>query len=287
MSEVAPWSRPHLDPLRELDGAAELFYLVVGPAPEQPLKVSRARHHLDKIEPELEIRTVRRDDDPAWFVAWFHGPLGHGIDGLFANPDELRGAPEMTIVRGTFTERPSLDYLRNSIGVVSAIADTPGTLAILDAVAVSWWRLSEWREAFVDRSEFRIADHVSIAVTDDARFHPGFWTHTRGMTKFARPDLQIKHLPGDYSTGNAAIRASGHVLNGMAAYLAQGARLRDGQTMYLPDTDATVTFVISDDKETRKHFNNAAVEICDFDERTGMPAEGAPRLLERAARAMG
>ena len=179
------------------------------------------------------------------------------------------------------------NYLRNTVGVVSAIADTPGSLAVFDALAVSWWRLSEWREAFVDRSEFRIADHVSIAVTDDERYGPGFWTQTRGMVKFARPDLQMKHLPGDYSTGNPAIRVSGVVLNGIASYLAQGARVRDGQTMYLPETDATVTFLLSEDKETRKHFNNSALEVCDFDEKTGMAGEGVGRLLERAGRVMG
>jgi hypothetical protein len=284
MSEVVDWSRPHFDELVESDAVAEVFYVVVGPRPDQPLKLSRARHHLDRIEPELVINTVKREEDPAWFDAWFHAPVGRGIEGLFANAEELRNSREMTVVRGKFAERASLDYLRNTIGVVSAIADTPGTLAVFDALAVSWWRLSEWREAFVDRSGFRIADHVSIAVTDEEKYRPGFWTHTRGMAKFARPDLQMKHLPGDYATSNPAIRVSGKVLYGMASYLAQGARVRDGQTMYLPETDATVTFLLSDDTETRKHFGNAAIEVCDFDEKTGMAAEGVGRLLERAGR---
>src|SRR3982750_2804412 len=111
MSEVVDWSRPHLDPLVELgELVAEVFYLVVGPPPEQPLKLNRARHHLDRIETELVINTVTREEDPAWFDAWFHGPVGHGIEGLFANAEELRSAREMTVVRGKFKERASLDY---------------------------------------------------------------------------------------------------------------------------------------------------------------------------------
>ena len=284
MSDVPDWPRPHYDPLADPSAAqAEVFYAVVGPSPAQPLQVSRRRHHLDRLEPALTVSTHRREEDPAWFDAWFQGPLGWQIDGLFANPDEIRAAPSLTIVRGTFPDAPDLNYLRNTLGVVSAIADTPGTLAVFDVLAINWWRLGDWREAFVDRSEFRIGDHLFIAVTDDDRHRPGIWTHTRGMIKFARPELQIRHLPGDYDTRNPAIRASGNVLNGIASYLAQGARIRDGQTMHLPETDATVTFALHDDADTRRHFNNASLEINDFDDQTGLARAGAPELLRKAA----
>lgn len=285
MGDLVDWPRPHLDPLREPSPAdrADLFYVVVGPPPVQPLPLSRQRHHVDRLESELTISTHRREEDPEWFDGWFHGPLGWQIDGLFANPDELRGSPSLTVVRGTFPDGPDLNYLRNTIGVVSAIADTPGTLAVFDAPAVNWWRLGEWRAAFVDRSDFQIADHIFITVTDDARHHPGLWTHTRGMRKFARPELEIRHLPGEYDTRNPAIRASGHVINGIAAYLAQGAILRDGQNMHLPGTDAVVTFSHRDDEETRRHFNNSSLEISDFDEETGLAKAGAAELLRKAA----
>jgi hypothetical protein len=286
MSDLADWPRPLSDPLADPSSAAraELFYVVVGPPPVQPLQVSRRRHHLDRLEPDLTISTHRRADDPAWFDAWFNGPLGWQIDGLFANPDELRAAPSLTVVRGTFPDAPDLNYLRNTLGVVSAIADTPGTLAVFDVPAINWWRLGEWREAFVDRSEFRIGDHIFVTVTDDARHHPGLWTHTRGMSKFARPELEIRHLPGDYDTRNPAIRASGNVLNGIATYLAQGATIRDGQNMHLPDTDAVITFAHRDDAETRRHFNNSSLEISDFDDATGLAKQGAAELLRKAAR---
>jgi hypothetical protein len=285
--DLPDWPRPNHDPLAvAATGApAELFYLVVGPPPPQPLQVSRRRHHLDRIETALTVTTHHRAEDPPWFDAWFHGPLGREIDGLFIDPDAVRAAQTLTVVRGQFpADAPDLNYLRNTLGVVSAIADTPGAVAVFDALAVNWWRLGDWREAFVDRSEFRIADHVFIAVTDDPRHHPGLWTHTRGMTKFGRPDLQIRHLPGEYRTSNPAIRASGSVLNGIATYLAHGATIRDGQSMYLPDTDATITFLHHDDPDTRKHFNNTSIEICDFDESTGLPRQGAEHLLARAAR---
>ena len=279
---VPDWPRPHFEPSGR---AAELMYLIVGPPPQGQLQVSRKRHHVSQLEPALRVSTHRRADDPAWFGGWFAPPLGAELDMLFLDPDDVRAAEELTLVRGTFDDPEDLSYLRNTIGTVSAIADA-GARAIFDVHALQWWRPSDWRQQFVDApSQFRVADHVGVIVTDDARHHPGLWTHTRGMRKFGRPELQIRHLPGPYSTSNPSVRDSGDILLGIGSYLAQGAVLRDGQTMHLPGFDAVVTFVETpDDSDTTRHFNNAAMEVCDFDPAAAEPTPGAPVLLEKARR---
>src|SRR5205814_120308 len=161
-------------------------------------------------------------------------------------------------VRGQFGDPDSLAYLRNTIGVVSAAAEASNAVAILDAYALAWWQPEDWRRQFVQISEFRIEEQVSIAVTEDPRFRPGIWTHTRGMRKLGRPELQIKHLPGAYDVTNPAIRNSGILINGLANYLAGGAVIEDGQTMRLASYDSTIVFFESpDDSETARHFNNS------------------------------
>ena len=279
---VPDWPRPHFEPSGTV---AELMYVIVGPPPAGGLQVSRRRHRVSHLEPALRVSAHKRADDPAWFEGWFAPPLGAELDTLFLDPDEVRSAGQLTLVRGAFEDPGDLNYLRNTVGVVSAIADA-GAVAVFDVHALTWWRPSDWRRQFVDSpSELRIADHVGVIVTDDARHHPGLWTHTRGMRKFGRPELQIRHLPGPYSTSNPAVRDSGHILNGFASYLAQGAVVRDGQTMHLPGFDAVVTFVETpDDADTTRHFNNAALEICDFDPGAAEPTPGAPELLEKARR---
>jgi hypothetical protein len=279
---ISDWPRPHF----EASGrAAELMYLIVGPPPAGELQVSRKRQHVDHIPAELQVSSHKRSDDPAWFEGWFSPPLGAEIDVHFLEPDRVRGADHLTIVRGTFPDPADLNYLRNTVGVVSAIADAGPAEAIFDVYGLTWWRPAEWRQQFVDgNNNFRISDHVGVIVTDDPHHHPGLWTHTRGMRKFGRPELQIRHLPGEYSSRNPAVRDSGDILNGIASYLAQGAVVRDGQTMHLPNLDATVTFVETpDDSDTTRHFNNAAMEICDFDADEAQIVSGAPRLLEQAA----
>ena len=282
--EVVPdWPRPHFEPS---GNAAELMYVIVGPPPAGGLSVSRRRHHVSRLEPALKVTSHKRADDPAWFEGWFAPPLGGEIDMLFLDPDEVRSADQLTLVRGTFDDPADLNYLRNTVGLVSAIADAGPAVAVFDVYALQWWRIGDWRQQFVDApSQLRIADHVGVIVTDDERHHPGLWTHTRGMRKFGRPELQIRHLPGPYSTTNPAVRDSGDILSGVASYLAQGAVVRDGQTMHLPGFDAVVTFVETpDDSDTTRHFNNAALEICDFDPAAAEPTPGAPALLEAARR---
>jgi hypothetical protein len=278
---VPHWPRPHYDPSPQ---GPELFYLIVGEQPEgSTLQLSRGRHHIDRIEESIRISKHRRSDDPAWFDAWFSGHLGAYLDqALREDSEPVRRSNQLTVVRGSFPDQPSLGYLRNTLGVVSAVADA-GALAIFDVYSFTWWRPDEWRSRFVDRSEFRIDEHIFIPVTDEPRHRPGLWTHTRGMRKFGRPDLHIRHLPGPYDTSNPAIRDSGTLLNGIANYLAGGAVVAAGQTMHLPSFDATVAFLATDDPETQKHFSGPSLEVCEIDPELGVSKPGVCSLLRRMA----
>lgn len=275
---IPGWPRPHYQASPQ---RPELFYLVVGEQPEgETLHLSRARHHVDRIEPDLQISKHRRSDDPAWFDAWFSGNLGRLIDEAFREESEaVRAAGALTAVRGSFPDQDSLGYLRNTIGVVSAVAEA-GALAVFDVYAFTWWRPDEWRRRFVDRSEFHIDEQIFIAVTDEPRLRPGLWSYTRGMRKFGRPDLHVRHLGGAYDASNPAIRDSGVLLGGVANYLAGGAVVGDGQTIHLPSFDATVAFLASPDPQTQRHFSGPALEICEIDPATGISRLGINSLLE-------
>jgi hypothetical protein len=284
---IADWPRP--DFVEPTSARAEVLFLIVGASPGEGMRVSRERHRVDRLEPALVISRHQRSDDPAWFDGWFAQPLGDRIDETFgAQAARVRAASQLTVVRGQFEDSPSLNYLRNTIGIVSAIlesADGAEAPAVFDAMAVRWWPRRQWIERFVDRGgEFDVHDHVQLTVTDDERHHPGLWIHTRGMRKFARPELQIKHVPGDFDHSNRALHAGGKIINGIAAYLAGGAVLEGGQTMQLASLgDATITFIATpDDSDTARHFNNAALEIRDYDAMSDGPRDDASRLLQNA-----
>ena len=277
-ASVPDWPRPHYKPSAS---KASLFYLVFGEPPAH-LNVKRARHHVDELPPQLQVSIHARGDDPAWFDGWFSPPVGLELPHVFgAAAEQVYQAGKVAAVRAEFTDPSSLAYLRNTVGVVSAIAESCA-LAIFDVPALTWWRPEEWRRRFVDRSEFRIGDHIFTAVSEQAAADgaaPTLSLHTRGMRKFGRPELLVRHLPGPRDVDAPAVRDAGEVMDGLSNYLARGGTIADGETMRLDRYDATIVFFDA----TPPRSDCETLEICDINPATGLSGEGIPHLLARIA----
>lgn len=274
---VPEWPRPHFTPS---PSKASLFYLVFGEVPAD-LNVSRARHHVDQLPAEVTVSIHTRGDDPAWFDGWLSAPVGLEIPSVFGDDaDAVRAACRVAAVRAEFQDPDSLAYLRNAVGIVSAIAEQ-GAVAIFDVQALTWWRPEGWRGRFVDRSEFAIGDHIFTAVSRDPGDESKTSLRTRGMTKFGRPDLLVRHLPGPPQVDSPEVGRAGDIVDGLANYLARGGLITDGQTMHLARYDTSI--VLFDARETGKRTDASqpALEICDVNPQTGLSGEGIPHLLSR------
>jgi hypothetical protein len=268
---VPDWPRPHYQPS---PSKASLFYLVFGEPPAH-LNVKRARHHVDELPVQLTVSIHGRGDDAAWFDGWFSPPVGLEIPQVFGgDAGRVYRAARVAAVRAEFADPGSLAYLRNTVGVVSAIAEE-GAVAVFDVAALTWWRPDEWRRRFVERSEFSIGDHIFTAVAED----PGGATRlqTRGMGKFGRPELLVRHLPGPRDPDSPAVRGAAEVVDGLANYLARGGVIVDGQTMRLDRYDATLAFFATAEKRGLPD----ALEVCEVNPATGLSGEGIPHLLAR------
>jgi hypothetical protein len=273
------WSRPHWQPSGR---AASLLYFVPGEPPER-LRPSAARHHIDRggaWQEVLQISDHQRGEAPGLFASFFDpAGVGHDIEARFgARATVLRAAERGTILQAAFPDPATLDYLRDTAGMVSAVLEHGG-LGVLDVPGARWWTPEEWVATFVDRSAFDVRDHTIIVFTDDRRHHPGLWSHTRGMKKFGRPDLQVKHLPGRY--GDAPVTVAGEIINDFAGRLARGKLIPDGWRMqYSQDRQAFAFVETPDDSASDKpHFNNSVLEIVDYDPATGARGPGLSRLL--------
>ena len=113
---------------------------------------------------------------------------------------------------------------------------------------------------------FPVGDFVRIISSDDELLHPGLWVHTRGMRKFGRPDLQVKHVPGPWAEDNPLVGAAGHLLNSLAERLCLGAVVGDGETMAFPGLGRRCTFLLTpDDSDSPAcHFGNEVLEVVDL-----------------------
>jgi hypothetical protein len=270
---VPDWPRPHY---QRSPSTASLFYLVFGEPPAH-LNVKRARHHVDELPPQLQVSIHGRGDDPAWFDGWLSPPVGLEIPHVFgAAAQDVYRANRVAAVRAEFPDPGSLAYLRNTVGVVSAIAEE-GAVAVFDVSALTWWRPDEWRMRFVERSAFHIGDHIFTAVSEDAGGAGTLSMQTRGMRKFGRPELLVRHLPGPRDLEAPAVKAASEVMDGLANYAARGGVLADGQTMRLDRYDATIVFFDA----TPPRSECETLEICDVNPASGLSGEGIPHLLLR------
>jgi len=270
---IPDWPRPHYQPSAS---KAALFYLVFGEPPAH-LNVKRARHHVDDLPAQLQVSIHGRGDDPAWFDGWFGPPVGAEIPLVFGEgAGDVYKAQRVAAVRAEFADADSLSYLRNTVGVVSAIAES-GAVAIFDVSALTWWRPDEWRRRFVDRSEFHIGDHIFTAVAQESS---GLSMQTRGMGKFGRPELLVRHLPGERDLDGPVVRDAAAVLDGLANYLARGGVIDAGQTMHLDRYGANIAFFDA----TPPRSGAETLEICDIHPDTGLSGEGIPYLLTRMHR---
>jgi hypothetical protein len=178
------WPRDHFAPG---GGNAHLFYKVHGRFDGAP-RISRSQHRTQGVPDGCELTSFSAGDE------------GHtvGLDEIIGDRFRQknaalyaasREAPHALILRGEIEDPPTLDYLRDAVGVVTALVQGGG-VSIFDAYTISWLSPAQWLERIFEPAAAVPTHHVTILVSDD-------WYHTRGMLKFGRPDLSVRGVRAD------------------------------------------------------------------------------------------
>lgn len=213
---TADWTRPHWS--RD-EAKAMLLYFVFGQFAEPP-ELDLSAHGSKGLPPGVEMRRLPK----AMLAHWDGHPLRGVLGGILRddNPEAFeaaRKAPECLMLRGELPDSDSLRYLRDTLGVVAALLDAGG-IAVVDPQILEIFSADDWhaRHAVADLSGPR--NHVAILCQDDdagtAR------VKTRGMRKFARPDISIRRVPRD------DVQRAGAVAARLVDLQARGMRFGDG-----------------------------------------------------------
>jgi hypothetical protein len=186
------WPRPHLSAAVE---KPFLFYVVFG-CDTTELKLSRSKYRCDAIPDDVEIHSYGPGVHPERLDNFRHG---YFWDELLRDDPVLAAAVAQqircAIVRGSVADDSSLNYFRNTIGLLTALLDCGG-VAIHDPQSFKWWSPQVWRVNVFEPAAALPREHVVILVSDES---PGVrWLHTRGMRKFGRPDLSIHGVGSDH-----------------------------------------------------------------------------------------
>lgn len=124
-----------------------------------------------------------------------HFRSGSSWEKLSEERPELAKAAEgkslAVALHGTIATHDSLDYLKHAIDIMASLVEL-GAVAVYDAITGSWYDAESWLIMVEQGAIFNPFDHV---ITERFPQPDGrFWMRTRGLRKFARPDLSVRGL---------------------------------------------------------------------------------------------
>ena len=134
-------------------------------------------------------------------------------------------AGECVMLRGTIADPPDLGPLRDLVGTITALIDVGG-VAVVDPQTLSMFGADAWRMRHA-RDAFSAREHVLILCNEDTRHAGRLHVHTRGLRKFARPDVSIRNLPP------AAASLAGELAERFVDFQCAGGVVADGHEVEL------------------------------------------------------
>ena len=247
------WPRNSFQPT---GAKALVWYQVYGRFPDT-IEISRSKYRCSGIPEGIEVRNYRRTDGEGAVTSFLTRPFFAA--GLKRELSELaaavEAAPEYTIIRGETPDSTSLDYLRDVVGLVTWFLDNGG-LAVLDPQTFRWYDREKWRSELFGPNVPVPRHHVVIVYSEEDGIADEslFWLHTRGMRKFARPDLSVHDVPAQYR--GAAI----DLLNRLIEIQAFGQAIAEGQPVNMQSLPPGMTCRHAGSLND-PDFNNTHIEI--------------------------
>ena len=231
-----PWEREYYQPEA---GDANLSYLVFGEL-KADVEVDAKTYRTSGPPKGVDMELFSREEHGEWVESLFEGYAGALLSEDAGLETSAKSAPTVALLSGVVEDPETLDYLRDTVGVVTALLDEGG-VAVFDAVALRWWSPAEWRETIFEPATAEPIEHVVLLASEE---DDGFWLHSHGLAKFGRPDLSAHGLSGDDLETYAGLFES------LVTMLASGAVIPDGQRLRIDGTktELTSTLVVTEDE---------------------------------------
>ncbi len=165
---------------------------------------------------------------------------------------QVAAAKECVVLRGTPVNSANLNYLRDTVGLVTHFLGHGG-LCVYDPQMFHWWTPERWRER-IFIPDAPVPRHHVIILTSSQENPELTWFHTRGMRKFGRPDLSIQNVPEAYHA------AAADLCNRFIEHQAFGAVIPEGQPIQMSSLPSGMLCRRAGDVDD-PDFNNVHVEI--------------------------
>lgn len=241
------WPRPYWQPG---DEAIVLNFYVFGRFAED-LAIPAARYASRGLPEGVGLQRFAHTALRGWEGYPLKGALGELLrEDAPTAFDLARAAPEVLVVRGELPDRDSLDYLRDTLGVLAGLLDVGGC-AILDPQILTLFEAAAWRRHYLIAGGAPPRHHVLIlrnAGDTAGRAH----VHTRGLRKFGRPDLSFRDVP------EALAEQAGLLCERLVELQALGAQFVDGQPLEVEGLPGELVAHLRGSLDD-PHFNNTHI----------------------------
>ncbi len=146
--------------------------------------------------------------------------------------EAIQLAPTCLVLRGELPDANHLNSLRDCIGLIQFLLDHGG-LAVCDVLTGNWYRSLDWRlSLFDERVDASSALVAFLSIEQpDGRLH----LYTRGLRRFARPDLSMYDV--DQNDESTCMEIIQHLVQSLIA----GGSIPDGQQLHFPELGSSIT----------------------------------------------
>lgn len=193
--ELHSWPRPHFLP----GGDNPLLFYVVFGRFDLSRPLSRSKYHTSGVPEWLQMMQYDRATQPSVFADYLSGvtwDLLKRDQPVLARDAE--GSPQCIALRGGPVDPSTLDYFRDTVGLLMWLIDCGGR-AVYDPQMLWLWSADEWREEAFEPHKPNPDRHTTILVSPEESGTS--WYHTRGMRKYGRPDLSVHGVGQPHADG--------------------------------------------------------------------------------------
>ncbi len=249
-TDLCDWPRPYFS---EPGGKPFLFYVVFGSFPQRPV-VDPDRYRTRGLYPGLGLQHYDRTSHPEVFENFRQGYLWDQLTRLRPKlAHTVQVADECLILMGELSDQPDLNYLRDTVGLLTFFLDHGGVI-LYDPQMFNWWEPTQWRELAFQPGNAMPRHHVVILTSEEPEDASTTWFHTRGLRKFGRPDLSVHRVSPEHQ--EAVIDLFGRFIE----FQAFGGIIEEGKEIRMATLPAGMTCHHAGDLEDF-NFNNVHVEI--------------------------
>lgn len=128
-AEVPTWARPHY---RSGGGDAFIFFLAYGCFPATPPALDAQTYRCAGVPEGLKLARFDRGHHAEWLARWERGYVWETL--RRENPalaDAVAQSPACLVLRGTVIDPPTLNYLRDAVGLMTFFLDQ-GAVSVYD-----------------------------------------------------------------------------------------------------------------------------------------------------------